>query len=128
MEQLVVFRILKQLEFRSPFKDSLKLKIGKKYNLNSVKQINVSEDFLNLGEDIRDCQNDLSYEDCQTKEYIDDLVRKCKCLPFNMRRSNNNVMITSYTVIYDRYLFRFPCARLSKRTVQKVSQPIIQNV
>ena len=99
MEQLVVFRILKQLEFGSPFKDSLKLKIGKKYNLNSVKQINVSEDFLYLGEDIRDCQNDLSYEDCQTKEYIDDLVRKCKCLPFNMRLSNNNVMIT-YLLIH----------------------------
>ena len=38
---------------------------------------------MGLGEDIIECQNDESYDDCTTREYTNDLLTECKCLPFN---------------------------------------------
>ena len=75
------------------FLDRLKLNIGRRYNLNTLKQIKVTEDFLSLKKDVRDCQNDESYDDCKTKEYMDTLWKTCKCLPFNIRQSNNVQLI-----------------------------------
>ena len=49
----------------------------------------MTEDFLRLKKDVKDCQNDESYDDCKTKEYIDALWKACQCLPFNIRKSIN---------------------------------------
>ena len=61
------------------------LKIGSEYNLNNVKEIYATDDFVTLDKTIRNCQNDISLQDCQTRKYIDEMVKNCKCLPFGIR-------------------------------------------
>ena len=61
------------------------MEVGKEYNLNIIKEIKVTEDFLALSENIRRCQNDESYDECITRIYIDALKQNCKCLPFPIR-------------------------------------------
>ena len=70
------------------FLEPLKLKIGNEYNLNNVKEIYVTDDFLTLDKTIRNCQNEESLEDCKTRKYIDILLEQCKCVPFAIRNYN----------------------------------------
>ena len=62
--------------------EPLQLGVGKEYNLNNIKEIKVTEDFLGLSVAKRKCQNEESYEECKTRNYIDALMKTCKCLPF----------------------------------------------
>ena len=66
------------------FLDLLKLKIGIEYNLNNVKEIKVTDEFLTLDKMTINCQNKESLQDCKTKKYIDASTEKCKCLPFTI--------------------------------------------
>ena len=64
--------------------DPLTLTVGKEYNLNNVKQVKVTDDFLGLEKEVIQCQNHETYEDCRTKHYIDSLLENCQCLPFSV--------------------------------------------
>ena len=75
------------------FLEPLMLKIGNEYNLNNVKEISVTDDFLTLDKTIIKCQNEESLQGCKTRKYIDTLVEHCKCLPFGIR-NNNEVLST----------------------------------
>ena len=55
------------------------------YNLNSVKEIKASEDFLGMDKSIRECQNEESFEVCKAKRYIEEFLDECKCLPFGIQ-------------------------------------------
>ena len=52
--------------------------------MNNVKEVKVTDDFLTLDRSTIGCQNDESIDDCKTKEYIDSLIKQCKCLPYSM--------------------------------------------
>ena len=52
------------------------------YNLNVVKDIKVTEAFLGLDQNIRNCQNVETYEDCSTRKYMEKILELCNCLPF----------------------------------------------
>ena len=54
------------------------------YNINVIKEIQATESFLELDEDIRKCQTKEPLSNCTTRQYIDTIVRKCGCLPFNI--------------------------------------------
>merc|ERR1712223_672387 len=54
-----------------------------KYNLNAVKEIQVTESYLGMDEDIRGCQNQLSMENCTTNQYLETCQNQCGCIPFN---------------------------------------------
>ena len=69
------------------FIEPLHLKFGHEYNLNNVKEIEVTDEFLNLDKIIKQCQNDESLEDCKTRKYIDTLLNQCNCLPFAIRNN-----------------------------------------
>ena len=58
------------------------------YNLNALTQIEITDSYLALDEDVRGCQNNESFFNCTTRHYMDDLLRECKCLPLNIRISN----------------------------------------
>ena len=62
--------------------EPLMLEIGNEYNLNNVKEIKVTNDFLTLDKTITHCQNKESFEDCKTRKYADAIVHQCRCLPF----------------------------------------------
>ena len=62
----------------------LPLKWNKDYNLKVVKVIEVTKEFLNLDETVRDCQNKESEEECLTRNYMDSLLEQCKGLPLKL--------------------------------------------
>ena len=66
------------------FLDSLILKSGKEYNLNVVKQVKVTEDFLAMDKADIKCQNHESFDECTTRLYLDELKSSCGCIPFHM--------------------------------------------
>ena len=61
------------------------LNTGKEYNLNVVKEIKVTNDFLGLDEQIRKCRNEEPFKDCKTKNYNEIILEQCGCLPFSIR-------------------------------------------
>ena len=67
-----------------PVLDPLKLEVGKEYNLNNVKEILTTDDFLTLDRERIGCQNEESFDDCKTGQYIDALINQCGCLPFSI--------------------------------------------
>ena len=81
--------------------DPLILTLGKEYNLNTVKEFEVTDDFLNLDFQKRDCQNQESISDCKTRLYREDLLTQCKCLPFNIRVSDEVIEKLILKLIYE---------------------------
>ena len=70
------------------FLDPLRLEVGKEYNLNNVKEILPTDDFLTLDRNTIGCQIEESISDCETRQYHDSLLDQCGCLPFSIRNSN----------------------------------------
>ena len=66
--------------------EPLQLSLEKKYDLNVIKDITVTDSFLSLPEHIRGCQEQ-SYNEYATEKYEKDLLNKCQCLPFQFRLS-----------------------------------------
>ena len=57
---------------------------GYKYNLNDIKKIKASEDFLNLDDSVKNCQHEPN-DNCTTKSYVARVIQKCDCLPLSMQ-------------------------------------------
>ena len=55
-----------------------------KYHLNVIKEITVTDSFISLEKDIKGCQVE-SFDECTTRKYMDPLMNKCQCLPFQLR-------------------------------------------
>ena len=51
-------------------------------------EMNVTDSFLGLDQDIRECQNEEPAENCTTRIYHETMLRECGCLPFNIRTSD----------------------------------------
>ena len=58
------------------------------YNLNNLKQIQVTQSYLGLDQEVRKCQNEESLDTCITNQYLDTVQKKCGCLPFQLRLKN----------------------------------------
>ena len=58
------------------------------YNVNNVKELKVTESFLGLNEEVRDCQNKEAIQNCTTKQCLHTFLEECGCLPINMKLSN----------------------------------------
>ena len=54
------------------------------YQLTSVKDVKVSEEFLSLNIKDRNCQNETTLEDCKTKVYLLKVRNICQCFPFSI--------------------------------------------
>ena len=81
--------------------DPLTLTLGKEYNLNTVKEFKVTDEFLSLDFQKRDCQNQESKSDCSTRLYREALLTHCKCLPFNIRVSDEVIEKLILKLIYE---------------------------
>ena len=77
------------------------------YNINVFKEINATESFLSMDQDVRNCQNKESFDNCTTRQYIESILKECKCLPLNMRLSNQVHMIVSKTIFIGKEFFMF---------------------
>ena len=54
------------------------------YNLNIIKEIKVTDSFLELSRKIRGCQNETPYGQCITRLYIENAKTDCGCLPISI--------------------------------------------
>ena len=54
------------------------------YNLNILQTIEATNSFLGLDQDVRNCQNVESFDNCTTTNYLDTIKTKCKCLPLSI--------------------------------------------
>ena len=55
------------------------------YNLNVLKEVTVTDSFMDLASDIRKCQDVVPYEHCSTQATLDTILRTCGCLPIHLR-------------------------------------------
>ena len=67
------------------YSEMVELKGEGYYNLNVVKQVNVTKDFLTLDKKHKGCQHTQDYGDCISNEIRKNILQNCKCLPFNIR-------------------------------------------
>ena len=65
----------------------MKLVGGGEYNLNVLKEIDATDSYLDLSEEVKGCQNGESFVNCTTKKFIDSLLGQCGCLPFDIRQT-----------------------------------------
>ena len=63
----------------------LKLYGDGEFNLNVAKEIKVTDSFLGLDMDTKQCEMSKQFENCTTEAYISKLLQQCGCLPFNIR-------------------------------------------
>ena len=105
------------------FLDSLKLPIDFNYNLNVVKEIQVTESYLTLEEDIRKCNKEETFDDCANHLYIDTFIKKCNCLPLRLQLKNE-VKLLLFLYLFEKTSndFRNICVLQVKLNVQTTSQ------
>ena len=77
--------------------EPLKLIGEGEYNLNALTEIEVTDSYLGIDQDIRGCQNEEPYLNCTTKHYVNNVLLECGCIPLNIR---NIWMQLSKKVIY----------------------------
>ena len=85
------------------------------YNLNSIKDFRVSESFLGLKENVRNCQNEVTLEDCAAHKYVDALLGECKCLPFGIKHISEEKL---FPLMICHFIFFH---RLMRHCVKKIS-------
>ena len=56
-----------------------------KYGLSAIKDIEVTEQFLGLGDTVTLCQTEEYRVDCLSRVYREKVLSQCKCSPFEMR-------------------------------------------
>ena len=57
------------------------------YNFLSLKEIVITDSFMGLNRETKNCQNVEAYEDCKTQSHIQNLRQECGCLPLALRLS-----------------------------------------
>ena len=99
--------------FLSKFVDPVQLNGEGEYNLNSIKEEEVTESFLGIDQAVRGCQNQEHYDECTTRQYIEHMREKCGCLPLSMALSDQ-VISHSFFKLDLQYNF----VKLQRRQVQ----------
>ena len=82
------------------------------YNLNNIKEIDVTDSFMGLDKDTRKCQNIETYDTCKTRLYIERLRQECGCLPLSLRLSGkvkHIISIRDYHIHVLTYLSSIGC-------------------
>ena len=78
------------------FLDPVSLPGDGQYNLNILKEIDVTDSFLGLEQDVRNCQNVETDDDCTTRHLIDNMRKNCGCLPLYMKGTDDMVIIIQH--------------------------------
>ena len=74
--------------------EPLQLSVGKEYNLNNIKVIEVTKHFLTLDQRITGCQNKMSSGDCKTLQFINTLLEQCECVPYSIKQEGQVGLLT----------------------------------
>ena len=55
------------------------------YVMSDIKSIEVTQDFVGLGEKVTHCQTEEYREDCLSRKYRERVLSQCNCSPFYLR-------------------------------------------
>ena len=58
--------------------------------LSDIKDVEVSEEFVGLGEKVTHCQTEEFREDCLSRKYRERVLSQCNCSPFYLRSYYGN--------------------------------------
>ena len=72
--------------------EPIKLTGEGEYNLNELKVNEVTDSFLSMDQEDRKCQSNEPLLNCTAKNYMKELIKQCRCLPFNIRLSDQVVL------------------------------------
>ena len=86
------------------------------YNFNSIKQIDVTESFLGIDQEITKCQNMEPYEDCTTRHYLSEVKNKCGCLPYAISQMDK-VYLGKFVGTFQFLLFRILSVQHLRRSL-----------
>ena len=67
------------------FQDPLRLYGEGDYALANVKEMDGTEGFLSLADEVKKCQNKESVLECEANAYLDSGKKKCGCVPHHLR-------------------------------------------
>ena len=56
--------------------------------MNDLTEVKVTDAYLGLDQNVRECQNEEPLFNCTTRKYHDTILKKCGCLPFNIKQSS----------------------------------------
>ena len=59
--------------------------------MSNVKEFDVTDGFINLGEEVTECQDRESFEKCSTRNYLHQAREECACTPFSLSHLNDTV-------------------------------------
>jgi len=85
-----MYKITRQI-IKNRLTEPLNLMGEGKYHMNSILEIKVTESYLGLDMEHRGCQNDEPIETCSTRNYIDNIIEYCGCLPLSIATSKLKV-------------------------------------
>ena len=69
------------------------------YNLNALTEIEVTDSYLGLEQDLRKCQNEEPFYNCTTRKYMDTILEECGCLPLHIHMGLSKKVAVSITII-----------------------------
>ena len=72
------------------------------YNFLSLKEIVVTDSFMGLNKETKNCQTVEAYDKCKTQSYIQNLRQECGCLPISLRIFEK----VKFNIIEPRFLYK----------------------
>ena len=79
------------------FLDELTLPVESgEYNIRTFKEIDVTDSYLGIDENIRGCQDKVLYDECIQNSYEEKIKNLCGCLPLPLNVNQNVVNIHHY--------------------------------
>ena len=75
------------------------------YQLTSVKDVQVTQEFLSLNIKDRKCQHDTTLDGCRTKMYLAKMRNICHCFPFSIW-TQEKVFFVEYSLNLNRLVIR----------------------
>ena len=75
------------------FSEPVKLIGEGRFNLNVMKSIKVTDSYLDMDNDMKDCQNGEDLDICTTRQHTEAFVAKCGCIPFRIGKYKCTVLL-----------------------------------
>ena len=73
-----------------PFSDDLILPVeNREFEIKMFKEIQVTDSFLGINEDVRGCQEKEIYDDCIRHSHVDKIRNSCSCVPLSLQNNTN---------------------------------------
>ena len=77
--------------YTNAYLDPVTLSGEGEFDLNIIKQVDVTDSFMGLPQEERNCQNKENFLDCTTRHHLENVLANCGCLPMSIGSFIKNV-------------------------------------